>query len=409
MSSSLSSGLGTRPSLDGPWQRTADFAGLLGPDGRPSTTIFTEMTLLARQFDAVNLGQGFPDEDGPRQVLDAAKAAIDSGVNQYSPGRGEPDLRAAISEHQRRFYGLDADPDTEVLVTAGATEALAATVLALVRPGDEVVTFEPFYDAYAADIGLAGGRHVTVALRAPDFQPDLDELDHAVTDRTRLIIVNDPNNPTGAVFTRETLQRIVEVAERHNAWIVTDEVYEHLVFDDARHIPIATLPGACERTITISSAGKTFSATGWKIGWAVGPAEVITAILTVKQYLTFVNGAPFQPAIAAGLRLGDDFYTGIASVLRRKRDILVDGLQQAGFRTFSPKGAYYVLADTSSVGYEDATELSRELPRKVGVAGVPASAFAKPEHAEAYRSLLRFAFCKREDVLREAASRLTRL
>lgn len=409
MSSPLSSSLSVQPDLAGPWQRTAAYAGLLGTDGRLSTTIFTEMTMLARQLGAINLGQGFPDEDGPQQVLDAAKAAIDAGINQYSPGRGEPDLRAAIGEHQQRFYGLEADPGTEILVTAGATEAIAATVLALVEPGDEVVTFEPFYDAYAAVIGLAGGRHVTVALRAPDFQPDLDEFDTVVTDKTRLIIVNDPNNPTGAVFPAETLQHIVDLAHRHNAFIVTDEVYEHLVFDGARHVPVATLPGATERTITISSAGKTFSTTGWKIGWVVAPADVITAILTVKQYLTFVNGAPFQPAIATGLRLGDDFYASIASNLQRKRTILIDGLQQAGFQVFSPAGAYYVLVDTAAVGFEDATQLARRLPELVGVVGVPVSAFVQPEHVAQYRSLLRFAFCKREDVLREAASRLAGL
>lgn len=409
MSSSSHLGTTALPDLAGPWRRTARFAGLLGPDGRPAATIFTEMTRLARQFNAINLGQGFPDTDGPQQVLDAAKAAIDHGVNQYPPLRGEPDLRTAIAEHQRRFYDLDADPDTEVLVTAGATEAIAAAVLALVQPGDEVVTFEPFYDAYAADIGLAGARHVTVTLRPPDFQPDLDELASAVTDKTRMIIVNDPNNPTGAVFTPETLQRVVEVADRHNAWIVTDEVYEHLVFDGTRHIPIATLPGAKERTITISSAGKTFSATGWKIGWAIAPAEVITAILTVKQYLTFVNGAPFQPAIATGLRLGDDFFAGIATVLQRKRDILDEGLRQAGFRVFPPKGAYYVVVDTAPLGHPDATQLAQELPRTIGVAGVPVPAFVQAEHAADYRSLLRFAFCKREEYLRDAAERLRRL
>lgn len=409
MPSSLSSQETRRPGLDGPWRSAADAAGLLGADGRPAPTIFTEMTGLAQRYRAINLGQGFPDEDGPAVVLEAAKAAIDHGVNQYSPGRGEPDLRAAIAEHQQRFYGLTYDPGTEIIVTAGATEALAATVLSLVGAGDEVVTFEPFYDSYAADIGLAGGTQVTVPLAEPDFQPDLDILEQRVTDRTRLIIVNDPNNPTGAVFSRETLERIVAVAERHNAWIVTDEVYEHLLFDQARHIPIATLPGAAERTISISSAGKTFSTTGWKIGWAQGPADAITAILSVKQFLTFVNGAPFQPAIAVGLRLGDDFYAEIASVLQRKRDILVEGLQQAGFRVFSPSGAYYVLADTTPLGYDDATALSRQLPERAGVVGIPATAFTRPEHAGRFRSLIRFAFCKREDVLREAAARLARL
>ena len=407
--SSSASGVRARPDLDGPWRRTAASAGLLGADGQLSTTIFAEMTALARQSGAINLGQGFPDEDGPHEVLDAAKSAIDAGINQYPPGRGEPGLRAAISEHQQRFYGWQPDPQTEILVTAGATEAIAATLLALVRPGDEVVTFEPFYDAYAAMIGLAGGRHVAVPLRAPDFQPDLDELARAVTDRTRLIVVNNPNNPTGAVFPPETLQAVVELAERHDAFIVTDEVYEHLIFDGLPHVPVATLPGARERTITLSSAGKTFSTTGWKIGWAIAPADLITAIQVVQQYLTFANGAPFQPAIATGLRLGDDFYTGIAAGLQRKRDILVAGLRQAGFEVFSPQATYFVLADAAPIGHPDATALSRTLPGEVGVVGVPVSAFVQPEHQAGYRSLLRFAFCKREDVLREAAARLARL
>lgn len=392
--------------LDGPWRRAAAAAGLLGDDGRPAPTIFTEMTVLANTHHAINLGQGFPDEDGPQAVLDAAKSAIDRGVNQYSPGRGEPDLRAAVAEHQQRFYGIQVDPDTQVLITAGATEALAATVLALTGPGDEVLTFEPFYDAYAADIGLSGATQTTVPLVAPDFQPDLEALERTVTDRTRLIILNDPNNPTGAVFTRESLEAIIRVAAEHGAWIVSDEVYEHLLYDGARHIPVASLPGGAERSITISSAGKTFSTTGWKIGWAIAAPEVITAILSVKQYLTFVNGAPFQPAIAAGLRLGDDFYTGIARTLERKRDILSEGLTEAGLTVLRPKGAYYVLADTRSIGVEDALRLARELPERVGVAGVPVAAFVRPDHVDGVRSLIRFAFCKREEVLREAAGRL---
>ena len=398
-----------RPHIDGAWQRTAAFAGLLGTDGRLSPTIFAEMTALANELGAINLGQGFPDEDGPREVLEAAKAAIDRGVNQYSPGRGEPDLLSAISEHQRRFYDFTADPGSEIIVTAGATEAIAASILAFAQPGEEVITFEPFYDAYAAIIGLAGAEHVKVGLRAPSFQPDLSELESAFTNKTRMILVNNPNNPTGAVFARETLQRIVALAERHNTLIVTDEVYEHLIFDGAQHTPIATLPGARDRTITISSAGKTFSTTGWKLGWAIAPPELITAILTVKQYLTFVNGAPFQPAIATGLRLPDAFYLGIASTLQRKRDILIDGLTGAGLEVFTPGGTYFVLADTSPLGYEDATQLSRELGEKVGVVGVPVTAFVSPQHAPDYRSLLRFAFCKRDDVLTEAASRLSRL
>lgn len=395
--------------LEGPWQRAAAFAGLLGTNGQLSPTIFAEMTALATKLGAINLGQGFPDEDGPQEVLEAAKAAIDHGTNQYSPGRGEPDLLRAISEHQQRFYDLDVDPSSEVIVTAGATEAIASSILAFARPGDEVITFEPFYDAYAAVIGLTGAHHVTVELTAPFFQPDLATLENAFTSKTRMILVNNPNNPTGAVFSRAILQRIVELAQRYNVLIVTDEVYEHLTFDDAQHIPLATLPGAWERTITISSAGKTFSTTGWKIGWATAPAELISAILTVKQYLTFVNGAPFQPAIARGLRLPDTFYRDIASTLQHKRDILVEGLSDAGLEVYSPSGTYFVLANTTPVGYDDATGLSRELGEKVGVVGVPVTAFVSSGHAAHYRSLLRFAFCKREDVLIEAASRLRHL
>ena len=289
--------------IPGAWHRTAAGAGLVGSDGSIHPTIFAEMSALAARTGAINLGQGFPDEDGPAEVLEAARAAIANGVNQYPPGRGIPDLLSAIAEHQQRFYGMRLDPMRDVLVTAGATEALAATLLALIDgPDDEVVVFEPYYDSYAAVVALAGARLVTVPLRWPDFQPDLDELRRAVTDRTRVILVNDPHNPTGAVFTAEVREEVVRLAERHDATIVTDEVYEHLVFDEP-HVPIATLPGAWERTLTISSGGKTFSTTGWKIGWVTGPADLVDAVLAVKQFLTYVNGSPFQPAIATGLRL----------------------------------------------------------------------------------------------------------
>jgi N-succinyldiaminopimelate aminotransferase len=300
--------------LAGAWQRTARGAGLLAADGSVAASIFAEMSALAARTGAINLGQGFPDEDGPVEVLQAARQAIADGVNQYPPGRGMPVLLNAIARHQHRFYGLTVNPETEVLVTAGATEALAATLLALLEPGDEVVTFEPFYDAYGGLIALAGGVHRTVRLRGPDFQPDLDELRAQVTDQTRIILVNSPHNPTGTVFTTAALELIVELAHRHNAIIVTDEVYEHLVFG-ARHSPIATLPGAAERTVTISSGGKTFSTTGWKVGWLTAPAPLVTAILAVKQFLTYVNGAPFQPAIAQGLDLPDSFFTGVAATL----------------------------------------------------------------------------------------------
>ncbi|MBF4573947.1 aminotransferase class I/II-fold pyridoxal phosphate-dependent enzyme [Herbiconiux sp. VKM Ac-1786] len=393
--------------LTGSWQRTARGAGLLAPDGRIASTIFAEMSALAASTGAINLGQGFPDQDGPAEVLEAARRAIADGVNQYPPGPGLPVLREAVAAHQERFYAMTVDP-AEVLVTAGATEALAATILALVDDGDEVVTLEPFYDAYGGLIALARGRHVTVPLRGHDFLPDHDELRAAVTDRTKVILVNNPHNPTGTVLPRETLELIVELAHEHDAIIVTDEVYEHLVFD-APHIPVASLPGARERTVTISSAGKTFSVTGWKIGWIVAPREIVTAILAVKQFLTFVNGAPFQPAVAVGLGLPDSFFTGIASTLRAKRDLLSQGLVKAGFDVSSPRGTYFVVADAAPLGYADARVLCRELPSLAGVVGVPISAFCHDDLAGEYASLVRFAFCKKTEVLERAAAQLARL
>ena len=313
--------------VSGSWKRAARGAMLLGNDGDVKQTIFAEMSGLATRTGAINLGQGFPDEDGPREVLEAARQAISDGFNQYPPGIGMPVLRRAIADHQKRFYGITVDPDREVLVTAGATEALTATILALTDEGDEVVTLEPFYDSYAAIIGLNKATHVRVPLRAPSFQPDPDELRRAVTDRTRLILINDPHNPTGTVLPREILELIVELAHEHDAIIVTDEVYEHLTFD-APHIPIATLPGARDRTVSISSGGKTFSATGWKIGWLTAPHSLVDAILAVKQFLTYSNGAPFQPAIAVGLGLPDSFFADTAATLRAKRDLLSEGLHR---------------------------------------------------------------------------------
>jgi len=394
--------------VSGSWQRAARGAMLLGADGALSTTIFTEMSALAAATGSINLGQGFPDEDGPDEVLDSARQAISDGINQYPPGRGMPVLREAIAAHQERFYGLRYDPDREVLVTAGATEALAATILALTQSGDEVLTFEPFYDSYGAIAALGGATHTTVALRWPDFQPDADELRAAVTDRTRLILINNPHNPTGAQFDAETLALIVELAQQHGALIVTDEVYEHLAFDRP-HIPVATLPGAAERTITISSGGKTFSATGWKIGWITAAAELIDAILAVKQFLTFVNGAPFQPAIAVGLGLPDAFFATAAATLRDKRDLLMAGLREAGFAVARPSAGYFVIADAAPLGYADAAEFCRLLPGLIGVVGIPVSAFVLEEHRSEYSSLVRFAYCKRATVLDDAVDRLSRL
>lgn len=367
------------------------------------------MSDLARRTGAVNLGQGFPDYDGPTEVLEEARAAISSGLNQYPPATGHAVLREAIAEHQKRFYGLQFDPDREILVTAGASEALSATLLALLDEGDEVVTFEPFYDLYGAVIELARGVHTTVPLRRPAFQPDPDDLRAAVSDRTRIILVNDPHNPTGSVLTPELRVLLVELAHQHDAILVTDEVYEHLIYDGERHVPLASLPGARERTVSISSGGKTFSTTGWKIGWITAPAELVQAVLAVKQFLTFVNGGPFQPAIAAGLRLPDSYFAGIAADLQRKRDLLAAGLAAAGFEVTLPRAAYFIVADAAPLGIRDAAAFCRRLPELAGVAAVPISAFCHPRHASAYRALVRFAFCKRLDVLQRAAAQLAAL
>ncbi|UUL75089.1 aminotransferase class I/II-fold pyridoxal phosphate-dependent enzyme [Pseudarthrobacter sp. Fe7] len=396
------------PLAPAPWQRTALGANLLAPDGGLGVTIFEEMTTLAVQTGAINLGQGFPDEDGPAEIREAARAAIAAGANQYAPGKGVPELREAVAAHQERFYGLAPDPATEVVITTGATEAIAASLLAFAGPGDEVLTFEPFYDSYGAVIGLTGASHTTVPLAAPDFMPDLAALEAAFSDRTRVVLLNNPHNPTGAVFPPAVLQRVVDLAGRYGSIIITDEVYEHLTFG-VSHTPVATLPGAAVRTITISSAGKTFSLTGWKIGWLSGPEDLVAAVRTVKQFLTYSSGTPFQAAIAAGLALPDDFYTGIASALEQKRDILSDGLRAAGFDVFTPRGTYFVNVDTAPLGITDALDLARRLPALVGVAAIPVPVFCHPEGAERMRSLLRFAFCKKTEVLAEAAARLATL
>ena len=398
----------------GRWNDVARATGLLGADGVVAQTIFAEMTALAARTGAINLGQGFPDVDGPAYVREAAKEAIDAGRNQYSPGDGVPELRRAIADHQRRRYGLDVDPDTEVTVTTGATEALAASILALAGPGDEVVTLEPYYDSHAASIAMAGATHVPVPLTAEGFRLDADALRAAVGPRTRLIVLNTPHNPTGTVLTRAELEQVAAVARQADAIVLTDEVYEHLVFDDAVHVPIATLPGMAERTLTVSSSGKTFSLTGWKIGWVHGPAELVTAVRTVKQFLTYTSGAPFQPAIALALA-DDETPRALAASLASRRDLLCEGLTAAGFDVVVPQGTYFVIADGAHLldrlGVPDGHELCRRLPELAGVVGVPVSAFCRPGSAtaEALASRVRFTFVKREDVLRDAVGRLHRL
>ena len=370
------------------------------------TTIFAEMSALAARTGAINLGQGFPDTDGPPEMLEAAREAIASGRNQYPPGPGVPELLDAIAAHQARFYGIQLDPRSQVLVTVGATEAIAATVLALCEPGDEVVTFEPYYDSYAATIALAGAVRRTSVLRFPDFAVDEASLRAAFSTRTRMVLLNSPHNPTGKVFTRAELELVCELARKHDAWVVTDEVYEHLLFDGLQHVPVATLPGMAERTLTISSAGKTFSATGWKVGWVSGPAEAVAAVRTVKQFLTYVGSGPFQPAVALALGLGDEVYAGLSGSLQAKRDLLVSGLRAAGLEVAVPSGTYFVVADAAPLGAVDALEFCRRLPSVAGVVGVPVSVFH--DDPEAARTLVRFAFCKAVGVLADAVWRLAR-
>src|SRR5262245_1375074 len=372
------------------------------------TTIFAEMSALAVRTGAVNLGQGFPDYEGPPEVLDAAVAAIRDGHNQYPPGRGVPVLREAIARHQARFYGLAYDPDTEVLVTAGATEAIAAACLALCETGDEVVVLEPTYDSYQASIAMAGAVPRFVRLEPPGYRLDVDALRRAVTDRTRFLLVNSPHNPTGTVLDRDELDAVAALATERDLLVVTDEVYEHLTFDGTPHIPLATLPGMRERTVTISSGGKTFNTTGWKIGWVCAPADLVTAVTTAKQFLTYVSGGPFQPAIAAGLDLPDGYFTGAAAALAAQRDELCAGLAAAGFTIFRPQGTYFVTADIRPLRPDgDGMAFCRALPERCGVVAIPTEVFyADPA---AGRHLVRFSFAKRPAVLAEAAARLGKL
>ncbi|MFV0459050.1 MAG: pyridoxal phosphate-dependent aminotransferase [Actinomycetales bacterium] len=371
------------------------------------TTIFAEMSALATRTGSVNLGQGFPDYAGPSVVLDAAIEAIRSGANQYPPGRGIPALRQAIADHQRHWYGLDIDPDTEVLVTVGATEAIAACVQALVEPGDEVVVLDPTYDSYDATIALAGAVARHVPLLPPSFALQPAALAAAFSERTRLVLLNTPHNPTGRVLTREELMLVAELATRYGALIVADEVYEHLVFDGRQHVPIATLPGMAERTLTIGSAGKTFSVTGWKVGWVTGPARLVTAVTTVKQFLTYVGSGPLQPGVAVGLAEPDSTFAAQAQSLARRRDLLRDGLAQVGFDVLDAESGYFLLADAAPLGADDGVDFCWDLPERVGVVAIPARVFcADPDPL---RSYVRFAFCKREEVLLQALERLGRL
>lgn len=377
------------------------------------TTIFAEMSALAVATGSINLGQGFPDTDGPEEVREAAVRALRDGRgNQYPPGPGVPELRTAIAGHQLRRYGLSYDPDTEVLVTAGATEAIAASLLALVEPGDEVVALEPYYDSYAASIALAGGKRVPVTLRphvggaaeGAGFRLDLDELRAAVNERTRLLLINTPHNPTGTVLTRAELAAVAELAVERDLLVVTDEVYEHLVFDGAEHLPLAAFPGMRERTVSIGSAGKTFSFTGWKVGWVTAAPELVDAVRSVKQYLTYVSSGPFQYAVAEALALPDSYFEDFRRSMRARRDILAQGLTAAGFEVFRPAGTYFITTDIRPLGEKDGFAFCRALPERAGVVAIPNAVFY--DDREAGAPFVRFAFCKREEVLREAAQRL---
>ncbi len=367
------------------------------------TTIFAEMTALAVANDAVNLGQGFPDFDGPAEVAEVAVQAIRDGRNQYAPGHGVKPLREAIVDHQQRFHGLTYDPDTEVTVSAGATEAICATLQALCEVGDEVIAFEPYYDSYAASIAMVGAVRVPVTLRAPDFSFDPQALEEAVTAKTRAILVNSPHNPTGKVFSREELEQVAEVCRRHDLIAITDEVYEHLVYD-VPHVPLASLDGMRERTVTISSAAKTFSFTGWKVGWLCAPSALTAAVRTAKQFMTYANGTPLQFAIAHALRLPDDYFTELATGYRARRDRLVTGLHEVGFEVYEPAGTYFASADIRPFGYLDGMQFCLDLPSLVGVAAVPHVVFYDDKAAG--RPFVRFAFCKSDEVLAEGIRRL---
>ena len=371
-------------------------------DGIPPT-IFTTMSALAARTGAVNLGLGFPDADGPASVLEAARTAIASGANQYAPGNGVAVLRQAIARHQQRHYGLELDPDRQVVVTTGCTEGIAAALLGLVDPGDEVVVLEPYYDSYVAMIQMAGGVRRPVTLRAPDFRLDVDELRAAVGPRTRFVLLNSPHNPTGTVLTPDELQAVADLAVERDLVVITDEVYEHLTFGDHAHVPLATLPGMSERTLTLSSAGKSYSVTGWKVGWATGPAELVGAVLAAAQWLTFTSGAPLQPAVAHGLDHEPTWPQTLAASLEKRRDLLCDGLAALGLGVRRPEGTYFALTDISSLGWTDGMEFCLALPERAGVVAIPTQPF---HDSRAGDQLVRWAFCKEVDVIEKGLRRL---
>lgn len=373
------------------------------------TTIFSEMTALAVRHSAINLSQGFPDFDGPRELLDAASSAMLAGHNQYARSMGVLPLVQAIARHQQRHYGLSYDPMSEVVVFSGATEGIASTLLGLLDAGDEVILFEPFYDSYPVCVAMAGAIPRYCTLRSPDFRVDLGQLESLFSRRTKALVLNTPHNPSGKVYSRHELEAIASLCKRHDTIVVADEVYEHLTYDDAEHVPMATLPGMRDRTLTLSSAGKTFSLTGWKVGWATGPARLVAAAQAAHQFVTFATATPLQHAVAHALdHLGDDFYAQLHIDYTERRDFLEGVLRDVGFDVTIPRGTYFIMAGFERLSGSDDRSFARELVERCGVAAIPPSVFyaASPDEG---RHMLRFAFCKRMETLRAAADRLRTL
>ena len=373
-----------------------------------TTSIFAEMSALANRLGAINLGQGFPDTDGPQELKDAAIRAITEGRgNQYPPGHGLPQLRQAIAEHQKRFYNLDLNWETDVVVSTGASEALQAALIALIDVDDEVLIFEPWFDIYEVGVVMARGKTVGVPLDSATLRPDFDRLRAAITPRSRVVVLNTPHNPTGTVWTLAELQQLALIAEEFNLIVVSDEAYEHLWFDGHPHIPFSTLPGMFERTITIGSAGKSFSFTGWKVGWATGPAHLISAVRVVRQHLSYVSSGPFQWAIAEGLGYSDDYWNKFRLDMQAKRDFFTAGVQELGFGIIESEGTYFLTTDVRPLGFSSGEEFTRMLPEKCGVVAIPHSALC--QHPEAGAPYVRWAYCKQESVLTTALERLASL
>lgn len=369
-------------------------------------TIFATMTQRSMEANAINLGQGFPDEDGPRSMLNIASKQILKGNNQYSAGRGDINLRKAVAADRQERFDLAYNPDSEVLITVGATEAISATVLGLVEPGAEVIVFEPYYDAYAAAIALAGATRVAVPLVVEDntWALDIEALHSAVTKKTSMIIINSPHNPTGSVFSKRSLKALARIARAYDLLVLSDEVYEHLTFDKVKHTAVASLPGMWDRTITVSSAAKTFNVTGWKTGWALAPVPLLEGVLKAKQFMSYVGATPFQPAVAHAIEHEQPWVDSMRKGLEVKRDILRDALVDVGLKVHDSFGTYFIVAD---IGARDGAEFCMELVDRAGVAAIPVQAFV--DNPSEWSSKVRFAFCKKEETMREAAHRLRKL